>query len=179
MSSTAESSLRHFRRCLREKICHNVTPQGCTPITEFDPNDVFVVGYPKSGNTWFQELVAGAIFGVIPEFAPPGLVQDLVPDIHATPWYKRHASPMFFKSHALPCAAYRRVVYLLRDGRDAMVSYLHYLEAMERKRLDFLELVASDRAISPCKWHKHVQAWLANPYQAQMIVIKYEDLKND
>ncbi|MBU6399989.1 MAG: sulfotransferase domain-containing protein, partial [Verrucomicrobia bacterium] len=31
----------------------------------------------------------------------------------------------------------------------------------------------------PCKWHQHVEAWLANPHQAAMITIRYEVLKRD
>jgi hypothetical protein len=30
-----------------------------------------------------------------------------------------------------------------------------------------------------CKWHQHVEAWLANPFGAEMLVIRYEDLKTD
>jgi hypothetical protein len=40
-----------------------------------------------------------------------------------------------------------------------------------------LEFVLSDRFLFPCKWHEHVRAWLANPYQADLRVIRYEDLQ--
>ena len=30
-----------------------------------------------------------------------------------------------------------------------------------------------------CKWHKHIETWLSNPFQAQMLMLKYEDLKNE
>jgi hypothetical protein len=81
-----------------------------------------------------------------------------------------------FKSHSLPRLDYRRVVYLVRDGRDAMVSYFHYLEAIEKRQLDFLELVKTGLSLIPCKWHEHVAAWSRNPFSAQILVIKYEDL---
>jgi hypothetical protein len=109
--------------------------------------------------------------------APPALVQELVPDVHARPYYQRYGTPTFFKSHHLPRPEYRRVVYLLRDGRDVMVSYFHHLVALKGEGIDFSALVQSGQDLFPCKWHKHVEAWLANPYQAQMLVIKYEDLK--
>jgi len=152
-------------------------PGGLVPITQFCEEDFFIVGYPKSGNTWFQDIVNGLVFGILPEFAPQSL--DMIPDVHQVSHYKRYATPMFFKSHALPTPDYKRVVYLLRDGRDAMVSYHHYLVDLMNVKVGFLEAVQTGRYFFPCKWHEHVEAWLENPFEAQMIVIKYQDLKND
>src|SRR5579883_412947 len=107
------------------------------------------------------------------------MVQYLVPDVHAVRWYKRHAKAMFFKSHWLPKPEYRRVIYLLRDGRDAMVSYLHYRQALQGQEFNFLEFMENKELVFPCKWHEHVEAWRANPYQAEMMLVRYEDLKAD
>jgi len=148
-------------------------------MTTLNPDDVAVVGYPKSGNTWVQNMLASAIYGLDLDLSPDSLVQDLVPDCHHKQFYKLHLSPLFFKSHALPKPGYRRVVYLLRDGRDVMVSYRHHLEALEGRPLDFLDLVTSGKGLFPCKWHEHVQQWLANPHHADMIIIRYEQLKAD
>ncbi|PNG26812.1 hypothetical protein CR492_05640 [Methylocella silvestris] len=154
-------------------------PEGFTPIGEYLPEDIFVVGFPKSGNTWFQNLVAGAVFGVDINLSPPGLAHDLAPDVNHGRFYKRYATPMFFKSHDLPLPNFRRVVYLLRDGRDAMVSYRHYREVMDRRAIDLLEFVNRATPLYPCHWSEHVEAWAKNPYGADMIVIKYEDLLRD
>jgi Sulfotransferase domain len=164
-------SLRRYLGLKRDKA-----PEGYTPINQFLPEDVFIVGYPKSGNTWFQHLISGLVHGVDARTSPPLLANDLVPDVHLNAFYRRYSTPMFFKSHSLPRADYRRVVYLLRDGRDAMVSYFHYLEALRGAKLDFLELVTAGAPEIPCQWHQHVDAWLQNPHDARMLVIKYEDL---
>ncbi|MDQ6632934.1 MAG: sulfotransferase domain-containing protein [Verrucomicrobiota bacterium] len=149
------------------------------PITSFQTEDVFMVAYPKSGNTWLQNLTAGIIYGVIPEYAPPLLAHyDLIPDVHFKHFYKRYSDPMFFKSHHLPKPEYRRVIYLLRDGRDVMVSYFHYLLALGQE-VDFLQLVQTGQGLFPSKWHEHVEAWLANPFNATMMIIKYEDLQKN
>lgn len=150
-----------------------------TPINETSEEDVFLVGYPKSGNTWLQNLVAGAVYGVDPAYAPDTLIQELIPDLHYMRYYKRYRTPMFFKSHHLPKPNYRRVVYLLRDGRDVMVSYWHYLSALKHERIDFLKMVRDGETLFPSKWHEHVDAWLANSYGAQLITVRYEDLKRD
>ena len=179
MSAIKKASVGLFSQLLGKREARQVLPAGYMPATKFSEEDVFIVGYPKSGNTWFQDLAAGVVFGALPAFAPPVLVQDLVPDVHAVQHYKRYATPMFFKSHALPTPDYKRVVYLLRDGRDAMVSYYHQLVVLDKGRVDFLEMVQSGKSLFPCKWHKHVEAWLDNPFEAQMIVIKYEELKKN
>jgi hypothetical protein len=151
---------------------------GMVPTTEFDEDDVFIVGHPKSGNTWFQNLAAGVIHGVDPEYARDALIADLVPG-HRRRYYKRYSKPMCFRSHHLPRPEYRRIVYLLRDGRDVMVSYFHHLQAVRGREVDFLRVVRGDDVIWPYKWHEHVEGWLANPYRAAMMIIKYEDLKTD
>lgn len=150
---------------------------GLLPIAETQPQDVFVCGYPKSGNTWFQQMTCAVVYGADVELSPDALINDLVPDVHFRKFYRRYGERSFFKSHDLPRPAYRNVVYLLRDGRDAMVSFYHHLSAMSGA-VDFYDMVKSGRGL-PSKWHDHVDAYLANPHGARMIVIRYEDLKRD
>jgi hypothetical protein len=149
------------------------------PITQFSDMDIFLAGYPKSGNTWFQNLITGIHFGVDPELAPDTLIQELVPDIHFKRYYRRFKTPMFFKTHNLPRPEYKRVIYLVRDGRDVMVSYYHHQMAIMSEKIDFMAMVRDGKGLFPGKWHKHVQAWDANPYNAEKIIIKYENLKQD
>jgi hypothetical protein len=56
-----------------------------------------------------------------------------------------------------------------------MVSYFHYLNALGH-RMDYLNLVETGEGLYPCRWHEHVESWLANPYDAEMITVKYESL---
>jgi hypothetical protein len=150
-----------------------------TPIAEFMRDDVFIVGFPRSGHTWFQNIVAGVVYGVDPEYAPDTLVQGLVPDVHYERFYKRFGNPNYFKSHNLPRSDYRHVVYLLRDGRDAMVSYFHFNRVQIGERVDLRRMVVDGEHVYPARWHRHVEAWLANPYDARMLVVRYEDLRTD
>jgi hypothetical protein len=147
-------------------------------IEDVDPGDIFVVGYPKSGNTWMQYLLAGLRFGIDARVAPDSLVQDLVPDMHFKRYYKRYLTPTFFKTHDLPQQQLRRVIYLVRDGRDVMVSYFHHLHALGHP-MDYSKMVGSGEGLYPCRWHEHVESWLANPYGAEMITVKYESLHRD
>ncbi|MDD4869245.1 MAG: sulfotransferase domain-containing protein [Kiritimatiellae bacterium] len=170
-------TLRMFRLAYLNKTITKYT--GLSPINQTEKDDVFVVGYPKSGNTWMQYLIARMFYGVICEEAPDVVVQELVPDVHYNKYYKRFSSPTFFKSHFLPSPDYQRVVYLVRDGRDVMVSYMHYLSATRGKSIDMLNLLRTEEGLFPCKWHEHVEAWLENPWKARLLVIKYEDLHRD
>lgn len=167
-----------FKRIIDKEISKKICSiMHWFPITEFSEEDVFIVGYPKSGHTWFQNLVAGVVYGINPEYASDTVIQELVPDVHYKQYYKRFQTPMFFKSHLLPRSEYKRVVYLLRDGRDVIVSYYNHNRALMGGQINFLKIVKEGVGLFPCKWHEHVEAWLSNPYNAEMIVIKYEDLK--
>jgi hypothetical protein len=170
-----------LERGLREPVGARAGGAPILSITAIAPEDVVVVGFPKSGNTWFQYLAAGAIHGVDTTLAPFTLVSHLVPDVHRRRYYRRFGTPMFFKSHRLPRPEYRRVVYLMRDGRDVMVSYLHHLRAVggADDGVDLLTLVETGRGLQPCRWHEHVEAWLSNPFGADMITVRYEDLLAD
>jgi len=152
---------------------------GMVPNGEFAEDDVFLVSFPKSGNTWFRNLVAGVVYGIDPEYTPYSVISDVIPG-HSNLYYKRYATPMFFKSHHLPKPEYKRVVYLLRDGRDVMVSCYHHLNAIRGKDVGLLNVVKGEERMFPYhQWHEHVEAWLANPHHAQMLMMHYEDLQKD
>lgn len=151
---------------------------GISPIADLDPADVVIAGYPKSGNTWFQNLVAGIVYGLDTRHSTDSMVQHLVPDLDVYAHYRRYSTPSFFKSHRFPEPGFGRVVYLLRDGRDVMVSYYHYLVAQYGDTLSY-EWLIREGDDKGHKWHEHVEAWLANPYNADMLIVKYEDLKRD
>lgn len=154
-------------------------PEGLSSIKVIDPADVVICGYPKSGNTWVQVLVAGALYGVSPFHAPDSLVQDLVPDVHTKLFYRRYHTPTFFKSHSLPRPEYRRVIYLLRDGRDVMVSYMHHQRAVLAAPVSMSDMMGMAAKAFHGSWHGHVEAWQRNPFSADMTTVKYEDLLDD
>jgi hypothetical protein len=173
------SRLSRFLRQVRGKIAENcLRDYGLSPITDIRPQDIVLVAYPKSGVTWLQNLLAGVLYGVRPEHAPNALIQSLIPDIHRSRFYVRHGPTAWFKSHLAPLPEYRRVVYLLRDGRDVMVSYRHYLAAMSGRPVPFAGLIGPTARPWPCRWQEHVRAWQENPYGAELVRISYEQLQD-
>lgn len=147
------------------------------PIDGTDRRDVFVAGYPKSGNTWCQSCVAAMMYGLDVTRTPDAVIQSLVPDIHVRTHFIRFQTPMVFKTHRTPRPRYRRVIHLLRDGRDAMSSYYHYARNLWGEEDNDWESIMRRGAIGNIKWHEHTQAWLDNPYKARILTVRYEDMK--
>ena len=148
-----------------------------TPINQTEPQDVFIAGFPKSGNTWMQSLVAGLLYGIDTEYMPDKLAQEIVPDVHTRNYYKRFGTINFFKTHHLPQPHYKKVIYLVRDGRDAIVSYYHF-NKKHGSNCSLQKMLLNGTEIFPSKWHIHASEWLKNPYNAEIITIRYEDLIN-
>ena len=60
-------------------------------------------------------------------------------------------------------------------GRDAIASYYSYYNKLERK-CSFGDLIIDGNHLSYSKWHEHTRAWINNPYGAEILILKYEDL---
>lgn len=146
------------------------------PIDGTMQNDVFIAGYPKSGNTWLQNIIVELAFDLQADRLSDSLLQELVPDVHFKRYFKRFRDVMIFKTHFLPRREYKRVIYVVRDGRDVAVSYSHYLSALKPGVFRIEDVIAGHRSIFPCSWHHHVECWLANPYDSEMLIVKYEEL---
>ncbi|WP_182869698.1 sulfotransferase domain-containing protein [Rhodopirellula sp. JC639] len=144
----------------------------------FEESDVFIAGYPKSGNTWMQLMVAAMLYRFDPGRTPDALVQELVPDIHSKAFYKRFLPTTCFKTHALPQPQYKRVLNIVRDGRDVLCSYRSFNEALGHPA-DLDQMVAGRIELPWGDWQDHVLKWHENPYQAEILTVRYEDLKTD
>lgn len=138
------------------------------------PQDTVIIGFPKSGHTWMQALIAGLKYGVDAGVADDAFIQALVPDLHQGRIYQRMSPTMCFKCHHLPRASFKRVIYLIRDGRDVMVSYFHYRQALGYSGQ--LENLMDERNPVYATWWEHVDQWQRNPYGAEILFIYYENL---
>ena len=150
-------------------------PGGILPINNTMLNDVFIVGFPKSGNTLMQHIIAHLYYGLNEE-ASRTMVNLITPDIYANSHYFRFNEVCFFKSHDLPKPEYKKVIYIMRDGREALLSYYHMMKNMGTP-VSLKDLYSGKIKLYNVTWGEHIAQWESNPYQADILWIKYEDLK--
>jgi hypothetical protein len=91
-----------------------------------------------------------------------------------------HKLPLqIIKTHDsyLPSYSKKRVIYIVRDGRDVLTSYYHYINSRSSEPVSMLDLIR--RGSSPYgKWSNHVMSWSRGKCQHKYI-IRYEDLLED
>jgi estrone sulfotransferase len=143
--------------------------------------DTYLISFPRSGSTWLRCLLT-ALVRDMP--VTPELVQATVPDVHRSD--RSHRPPGqwgLVKSHAPYADLPARVVYLVRDGRDVMLSYWAHQRTVGRLPSDVAPgafVLSPD--VWPCPWHQHVAGWLdgcADRPDHRWLVLRYEDLERD
>lgn len=149
------------------------------------PDDIFLVSYPKSGNTWTRFLVGNATSGADGSVDFRN-IDKVVPDIHKSgaPVLEALASTRFIKSHAAFDPRYPRVIYIVRHPLDVMVSYFHFQRKNRKLAADatLKDYVPQflDRPGAYGTWAQNVESWTAamagNP---DFLLLRYEDMLAD
>lgn len=80
--------------------------------------DIYIVGYPRSGNTWLGHLLSD-VLGCA--YASSADTTEFMGDVTTAPY-------LVYKSHASHTPDTARTILLYRDPRDVAVSVAHYLE---------------------------------------------------
>jgi hypothetical protein len=150
------------------------------------PDDVFLVSYPRSGNTWTRFLIGNLIHPDEPvTFAN---IESCIPEIYFNPDHRmrRLPQPRILKSHECFQPHYRKIVYIVRDPRDVAVSFYHHnVKAgnipdnypMEDYIPRFINAEFDTRWGS---WADHVLSWtLLRRNRPEFLLLRYEDMKSD
>jgi hypothetical protein len=152
-------------------------------VTVF-PDDVFLVSYPRSGNTWTRFLISNLLHqGEPTNFAN---VESRIPEIYFNPDHalRRLPRPRVLKSHECFQPHYPRVIYLVRDPRDVAVSFYHHnLKAgnipdnypMEEFVPRFMKAEFDTKWGT---WSDHVLSWLSLRQGVKgFLFLRYENMK--
>lgn len=150
-------------------------------------NEVIVVGYPRSGNTWLARLIADALDSPLVGLPSKGAIpigqegqnrpgKHLIRQLHLTPTDDDDsdlAIPNPYRFYVRNWTG-EKIVLIMRDIRDVTVSTMHYWEIATLpetiRKMAIVEwpMGAADR------WDRYNHTWLNCSVLAS--VIKYEEL---
>jgi hypothetical protein len=141
------------------------------------PTDIFLVSYPRSGNTWMRYLLANLF--APEEFWHIDNIGQMVPDIHQPP-PEVFFSTRIIKSHLPFQADYAKVIYLYRDGRDVAISYFDFLTKIYNYKQPFDTFFSTYLAngFQYGTWHEHMISWHSASTSA-VLPVQYERLVNE
>jgi estrone sulfotransferase len=150
------------------------------------PSDVFLCTYPKSGTTWLGFMIAQVLKRDPREQIDLKSMGRYVPDVNllytqrgSLAEFSQILDPRFFLCHAAGDLNLPKVVYVIRDPRDVMVSYWHFQKFLKK---DYQQSLA-DFIISndhwPCEWDQHVASWLLPTMHPNLLFVRYEELHED
>jgi hypothetical protein len=149
------------------------------------PDDIFLVSFTKSGNTWTRFLLANLRFPDQP--VTWANIDRLIPDPTGTTKrdFDRMPRPRIIKSHECFDPRYPRVVYIVRDPRDVVVSQYHYHRKIRRIEDDspiekFVSRFLAGQTCPHGSWGQNIGTWLsASEGDRRFLLLRYEDLVAD
>jgi hypothetical protein len=155
--------------------------------------DIFLVGHPKSGNTWVAYMLAVVLFKDFKHQVSLATIGDYVPVIHGRDSkitaYPNLPSPRVFRNEwPIYPDLYPKIIYLIRDPRSVLVSYYHMYQTLfndpEMTIPAFVDEYLSCGYIKswePLKrWDRQVAEWIKRAeIDKRVMIVKYEDMRQN
>jgi hypothetical protein len=150
------------------------------------PDDIFLVSYPRSGNTWTRFLISNLLYPDCPTTFSN--LESRVAEIYFNPDHRlrRLARPRLLKSHEAFHPGYPHVIYIVRDPRDVAVSFYHHnVKARnipdEYPMDDFIPrfIAAQFDPWWGC-WGDNAKSWMTMRQDRRtFLLLRYEDIQQD
>jgi hypothetical protein len=148
-------------------------------------DDTFIVSYPRSGNTWVRFLIANLVYPK--EEVSFANIERLIPDTssQSNRALKRTPRPRIIKSHQYFDPRYPRVLYIVRDPRDLVLSHYDF-QRKQRQIADdyplpqYVDDFVNGRLISADwgSWSENVASWIyTRGNHDRFLLMRYEDMK--
>jgi len=145
-------------------------------------DDTFIVSFPKSGNTWTRFLIANLLHPEEP--ANFGNIDRLIPESEGLTKNQlaQVPRPRIMKSHEYFDARFRKVVYIVRDPRDVVVSQFHFFRKRRRIGDDssieqFVTRFVAGETCDYGSWGDNVASWLVTRQNSPgFLLLRYEDM---
>jgi len=178
----ARGLINHLRKVADVALDRHPAGRNVTVL----PGDVFIVSYPKSGNTWTRFLVGNLIYQDEPvNFAN---VESRLPSLYVHSDRKLGKLPRILKSHDCFDPRYKTVIYIVRDPRDVLVSAYHYAIKLgivpKNWRIEQFVPALLDGSfdsgllVNPRwgSWYDNVASWLSMKDNRKFLLLRYEDM---
>ena len=146
---------------------------------------VWLVSYPRSGNTWLRFLLSNVQHP--DKRIGYSEVDIFAPDIYRSSDAHKFSygwSPVFVKSHDQWREEYDKVIYLYRDVRDVLVSCFFYEIWKQSSVKDESELMFADfferfvvGDVEFGSWKEHIEFWLCK--KVDKFMLSYEEIEAD
>ena len=137
------------------------------------PSDYFLVSYPRSGNTWLRFMLTRLHPGV-PDVAEERDIHKVIPNLDQDPDARTIPSPRVIKTHGMFDPDMKRVIYVVRDGRDSMLSYYQFSRHEFDYQGSFMEFLREPQFC--LHWDRHVTSWLDRQQEIDLLLIRYEEM---